>query len=96
MSLEIRVQHTALDAAAADLARAVVASEQRIERLAAELRYLDAEWYGEAHEAYLAARAVWEAAQQRMRAILAELGTTVAAANAAYRAADAAAANAFR
>lgn len=92
----LRVDHAALDHAAAELARAVAASEQRIERLAAELRYLDADWYGEAQEAYLAAKAVWEAAQQQMRVILADLGRTVVTANAAYRAADHAAAAAFR
>ena len=92
----IRVDHAALDHAAAELARAVAASQQRIEALAADLHYLDAEWYGEAQQAYLAAKAVWEAAQQRMREVLADLGRTVAAANAAYRAADLSAADAFR
>lgn len=96
MSDVIRVDHAALDRAAGDLARAVAASEQRIEQLAADLRYLDADWYGEAQQAYLAAKAVWEAAQHQMRLILAQLGTTVQAANAAYRAADGAAADAFR
>ncbi|GAA1953017.1 hypothetical protein GCM10009798_10260 [Nocardioides panacihumi] len=96
MSDIITVDHAALQQAAADLARAVTASEERIERLAAELGPLDVEWYGSAQHAYLEARTVWESAQHEMRLLLARLGTAVGVAQEAYRSADVAGARAFR
>ncbi|SFC15155.1 WXG100 family type VII secretion target [Nocardioides terrae] len=96
MSDVITVDHAALQQAAADLARAVAASEERIERLAAELAPLQAEWYGSAQMAYLEAKAVWESAQSEMRMLLARLGAAVAAAQEAYQSADQAGARAFR
>jgi ESAT-6 family protein len=95
MSDVITVDHPVLQQAAADLARAVVASEERIERLAAELGPLHTDWYGAAQEAYLEAKAVWESAQREMRLLLARLGAAVAAAEEAYRGADQAGARAF-
>lgn len=92
----ITVDHAALQQAAADLGRAVAASEERIERLAAELAPLQGEWYGTAQQAYLEARAVWESAQAGMRLLLARLGAAVTAAEESYRAADQAGARAFR
>jgi len=92
----ITVDHAALQQAAADLARTVTASEERIERLAAELGPLDVEWYGSAQQAYLEARAVWESAQHEMRVLLAHLSASVGAAQDAYLAADRAGARAFR
>jgi WXG100 family type VII secretion target len=96
MSDVISVDHAALQQAAADLARAVTASEERIDRLAAELAPLQAEWYGSAQEAYVEAKAVWESAQAEMRSLLARLGVAVASAQEAYRTADQAGARAFR
>lgn len=96
MSDVITVDHAALQQAATDLGRAVTASEERIERLAAELAPLRTEWYGAAQEAYLEARAVWESAQHEMRQLLARLGVAVTAAEEAYRTADQAGARAFR
>jgi 6 kDa early secretory antigenic target len=96
MSDVITVDHPALQQAAADLARAVAASEERIDRLAAELAPLNGQWYGSAQEAYLEAKAVWESAQQEMRLLLARLGTAVSAAQESYRSADQAGARAFR
>ena len=92
----IAVDHRALQQAAVDLARAVTASEERIERLAAELAPLHTDWYGSAQEAYLEAKAVWESAQREMRLLLGRLGVAVAAAQEAYQAADQAGARAFR
>lgn len=96
MTDAITVDHAALQQAAADLARAVAASEERIARLAAELAPLQTEWYGSAQEAYLEAKAVWESAAQHMRQVLARLSATVTTAGEAYRAADVAGARAFR
>jgi early secretory antigenic target protein ESAT-6 len=96
MSDVIAVDHAALQQAAADLTRAVAASEERIERLASELAPLEAEWYGTAQQAYREAKAVWESAQGEMRTLLARLATAVAAAEEAYRSADRAGARAFR
>jgi early secretory antigenic target protein ESAT-6 len=92
----ITVDHAALQQAAADLASAVTASEERIERLAAELAPLQTDWYGSAQEAYLEAKAVWESAQREMRLLLARLGVAVGAAQEAYQVADQAGARAFR
>ena len=96
MSDVITVDHAALQQAAADLARAVAASEERIERLAGELAPLQTEWYGSAQQAYLEAKAVWESAQGEMRMLLARLGAAVGSAQEAYRSADQAGARAFR
>lgn len=96
MSDLISVDHVALEQAVADLARAVAASEDRIDRLAAELAPLREDWYGTAQQAYLDAKAVWEAAQREMRLVLARLAAAVAAAEEAYREADRAGARAFR
>jgi WXG100 family type VII secretion target len=95
MSDVITVDHAALQRAAADLARAVAASEARIERLAAELVPLQTDWYGAAQEAYLEARAVWESAQRELRLLLSRLGVVVSTAQEAYRHADQAGARAF-
>ncbi len=96
MNEVITVDHVALSHAAGDLARAVTASQERIERLAALLGPLHTQWYGQAQQAYLEARAVWETAQQQMRQVLAGLGTAVVEADQSYRAADLAGARAFR
>ena len=96
MSDVIIVDHAALQQAAADLTRAVAASDERIARLATELSPLGAEWFGTAQEAYLEARSVWESAQDEMRLLLGRLGAAVAAAQEAYRSADQTGARAFR
>lgn len=96
MSDVIAVDHPALQQAAADLARAVAASAERIEQLAAELAPLHTEWYGSAQEAYLEAKSVWESAQGEMRLLLARLAAAVVAAQEAYSRADSAGARAFR
>jgi early secretory antigenic target protein ESAT-6 len=96
MTETITVDHVALQRAAADLARVVTASQERIDRLAAELAPLQSDWYGSAQQAYLEARTVWESAQQHMRLVLARLSAAVSSASEAYRAADQAGARAFR
>lgn len=95
MSDVITVDHVALSHAAGDLAGAVRASEERIGRLAAELAPLHTEWYGQAQQAYLEAKGVWEAAQEQMRLVLASLSSGVLDAGQAYQAADQAGARAF-
>ncbi|TIC89167.1 WXG100 family type VII secretion target [Nocardioides sp. GY 10113] len=84
----LRVDHAALDAAAADLAATVRAMDARLDRLAAELAPLRTGWSGAQQEAYRAAQATWDAAMAQMRDLLALTGRAVEQANDAYRAAD--------
>ena len=96
MSDVITVDQVALSHAAGDLARAVRASQERIDRLARELAPLHTEWYGQAQQAYLEAKAVWEGAQRQMQQVPAALSSGVIDAGHAYRSADEAGARAFR
>lgn len=90
------VDHAGLDAGAADLARGVRAIEERLQRLEGELGELREDWVGSAQEAYLEAKARWDASLREMKDLLARTGTAVAEANAEYAAADRRGAALFR
>ena len=89
MTSHLLVNHAGLDAAATDLTQ----SSQRLQSLLDGLdRELDARrdlWSGSTQDAYLAARAQWDAALRDMRDLLFAIGRAVDQANQAYRDADA-------
>ncbi|MDQ4055280.1 MAG: WXG100 family type VII secretion target [Actinomycetota bacterium] len=84
----IRVRHSALDQAAADMYNTVKAIDDRMNRLESELEPLRSDWHGQAQEAYRIAKAKWDWAIQEMRDLLDESHQTVYQSNAEYMAAD--------
>jgi 6 kDa early secretory antigenic target len=84
----IRVRHSALDQAAADMYNTVKAIDDRMNRLESELELLRSDWHGQAQEAYRIAKAKWDWAIQEMRDLLDESHQTVYQSNAEYMAAD--------
>ncbi len=84
----IRVRHSALDQAAADMNSTVKAIDDRMNRLESELEPLRSDWHGQAQTAYLAAKAKWDAAIAEMRDLLDQSHRTVYDSNAEYMSAD--------
>ncbi len=84
----MRVQHGALDQAAADMLQTVKDIDDRLNRLEAELEPLRSEWAGHAQQAYVHAKATWDRAIQEMRDLLDESHRAVSQSNAEYLAVD--------
>jgi len=84
----LRVQHGALDQAAADMFQTVKDIDDRMNRLESELAPLKSDWHGNAQQAYTTAKAKWDWAIQEMRDLLDESHQTVYQSNAEYMAAD--------
>lgn len=84
----LRVQHAALDQAAADMLRTVKDIDDRMNRLESELEPLRSEWAGNAQQAYVHAKATWDRAINEMRDLLDEAHRTVYRSNAEYQAVD--------
>ncbi|HET9420295.1 MAG TPA: WXG100 family type VII secretion target [Nocardioides sp.] len=84
----IRVNHAALDQAAADMFQTVKDIDDRMNRLESELAPLKSDWHGNAQQAYTTAKAKWDWAIQEMRDLLDESHQTVYQSNAEYMAAD--------
>ena len=84
----IRVNHAALDQAAADMFQTVKDIDDRMNRLESELTPLKSDWHGNAQQAYTTAKAKWDWAIQEMRDLLDESHQTVYQSNAEYMAAD--------
>ena len=84
----LRVQHGALDQAAADMFQTVKDIDDRMNRLESELAPLKSDWHGNAQQAYTTAKAKWDWAIQEMRDLLDESHKTVYQSNAEYMAAD--------
>ena len=95
MTLDLHVDHGALDGAALDMHRTVAEIGARLDRLESELAPLRSDWTGRAQEAYERAKRTWDGAIQEMVQLLADTGRTVAASNEDYRAADQRGAAAF-
>jgi WXG100 family type VII secretion target len=84
----LRVEHAALDGAAADMHAIVGQMDERLDRLQADLAPLRAQWAGAQQEAYHHAKAQWDGAIHRIRDLLDESHRAVSASNADYAAAD--------
>ena len=91
----LRVNHAGLDQAAQDLYSTVKKIDDRMNRLESELAPLRSDWSGQAQQAYVAAKAKWDAALGDMRNLLDDTSRTVSQSNAEYRAADQRGASSF-
>lgn len=84
----MRVQHGALDQAAADMLQTVKDIDDRMNRLEVELEPLRSAWAGHSQQAYVHAKATWDRAIQEMRDLLDESHRTVSRSNVEYQAVD--------
>ncbi|MEJ7833886.1 MAG: WXG100 family type VII secretion target [Nocardioides sp.] len=84
----IRVNHGALDQAAADMNSTVKEIDDRMNRLESELEPLRSDWDGQAQNAYRTAKGKWDTAILEMRELLAQSQQTVGESNAEYMATD--------
>lgn len=91
----LRVDHSGMQQTADDLMAIVTAIDARMQDLERELGPLRARWVGDAHEAYAAAKARWDAAITEMRGLLHSTSEQVTRSNSEYRAADARGARSF-
>lgn len=85
----IRVNHAALEHAAADMQQTVKDIDDRLNRLESELQPLRSDWAGNAQQAYTVAKTKWDTAIQEMKDLLAETHRSVTESNVQYQAADA-------
>ena len=84
----IRVDHGALDQAAADLKATARQIESRLNELEDELRPLASDWTGSAKESYRQAKNTWDTAMSEMIQLLEQVGIAVSTSNSEYKAAD--------
>ncbi|MCD4523454.1 MULTISPECIES: WXG100 family type VII secretion target [unclassified Nocardioides] len=84
----IRVNHGAVDQAAADMYQKVKDIDDRMNRLESELEPLRSQWIGQAQSQYTVSKAKWDMAIQEMRDLLDKSSQTVYQSNAEYAAAD--------
>ncbi|HEY0218076.1 MAG TPA: WXG100 family type VII secretion target [Cellulomonas sp.] len=82
---DLKVNFGGLSAAAADIQAGANNVESRLAELERSLQPLRANWSGEASTAYEAARAKWEAALTDMKALLADIGRSVATSGEDYQ-----------
>ncbi|TYL54894.1 WXG100 family type VII secretion target [Nocardioides sp. BGMRC 2183] len=91
----LRVNHAALDQAAADIGTTVRKMDERLDRLERELEPLRSQWSGDQQLAYHVAKGKWDGAMNDLRTVLNDSGSTVNVSNAEYAAADRRGANRF-
>ncbi|QYJ03666.1 WXG100 family type VII secretion target [Nocardioides panacisoli] len=91
----MRVNHAALEQAAADLQQTVRHIDARMDRLESELEPLRSDWAGAAQQTYVVAKSQWDRAIAEMRDLLDQTRLTVQQSNAEYAAADRRGAAAF-
>jgi early secretory antigenic target protein ESAT-6 len=85
----IRVNHQALEHAAADMEQTVKDIDDRLNRLESELQPLRNDWAGNAQQAYTIAKGKWDTAILEMKELLQETHRSVTESNMEYQAADA-------
>lgn len=85
----IRVNHAALDQAAADMQQTVKEIDDRLNRLESELAPLKSDWVGSAQTAYVVAKGKWDTAIEEMKQLLTETHVSVTQSREDYQAADA-------
>lgn len=88
MSDGLLVNHAALSATAQQLLGTATRIDGRLDALEGQLTTLRNGWTGSAQEAYLQAKATWDAAIADVIGILRDSGSLVEASNGEYRAAD--------
>lgn len=85
----LRVEHAALDGAAADMAATVRAMDARLDALEHQLAPLAHEWAGAQQDAYRVAQAAWDGAMREMAELLDHTHRAIQQSNLDYAAADA-------
>lgn len=81
----ITVGFSALDTAASDIQHGANGIGSTLADLEGQLQSLQADWDGDAKEAYRVAQVQWNRALEDMKALLLQVGTTVTNSNDAYR-----------
>jgi len=84
----IRVNHGALEQAAADMQQTVKEIDERLNRLESELAPLRNDWSGSAQQSYVVAKGKWDTAISGMKDLLGETHVSVSQSNQDYRSAD--------
>lgn len=82
---KLAVNFGSLDTASSDITGSANKIEARLDQLESELAPLRADWTGAASESYQQAKGKWDAAMADIRALLLDIGTTVAASNSDYQ-----------
>lgn len=72
-----KMQFGAVDTAGADLVRGAGNIENKLSQMEDALKPLQADWTGSASEAYLQAKAKWNAALSEMKVLLSDIGRQV-------------------
>ncbi len=85
----IRVNHAALDQAAADMMKGVEDINERLNRLENELKPLRDDWIGAQQTSYHEAKRTWDTAISEMTQLLRETHLAVTSSREDYQAADA-------
>lgn len=96
MSDGIRINHGALQQAAADMAQANKDIDNRLDTLEQELNPLRNDWSGQAQATYVQAKAKWDQQIRELNAILAQAGNSVTTSQQEYDQADKRGASAFQ
>lgn len=86
--MDLLVSQSALAQTADDLAAAVAATAARLAQLDREVAPLRTEWVGSAQEAYLVAKAHWDAEIERLSTALSSVRLAVMQSAAQYAEAD--------
>lgn len=84
----LRVNHTALDAAADNMYRTVKRIDDSLDSLEADIASKVATWSGDQQEAYRVSKAAWDWAMKEMRDLLDDSRRTVFTSNQDYISAD--------
>ncbi|GAA4814926.1 WXG100 family type VII secretion target [Nocardioides caeni] len=92
----LRVNHTALDAAAANMYETVKKMDGSLNALEQDIAPKVATWSGDQRDAYTESKAAWDWAMQELRDLLDRTHSTVYESNADYMAADRRGAARFR
>lgn len=95
MSNGITVGFGALDTAAADIKTGGNQLATTLSELEGKLKALEADWDGDAKEAYRVAQVQWNTALTDMKSLLDSVGLTVSASNDAYQGVEGKAKNAW-
>nr|WP_300144370.1 WXG100 family type VII secretion target [Propionicimonas sp.] len=82
--MDLRVNHGVLDSTASSLSTKAADIQGVLDQMDSELRQLQANWDGEAKQAYEAAKAQWTAGMNGLRALLQRISTSVSDANTDY------------
>jgi ESAT-6 family protein len=93
---DLRVNHGMLDSTASNLSTRAQEIQAVLDQMDSDLRQLQANWDGEAKQAYEAAKAQWTAGMDGLRALLTRISSSVGEANLDYSTSDKRGASGFQ